>query len=417
MEFKNYKLGDLLLLKTQGVNTATDNVQYESNGIKIVQAKNIEPYKVTFDSKNFINEKTFARMKENHILKKGDILFTNIGSQLGNSAIYNYDEKAIITWNVMKLIPNEKLILGEYLCYNLNYFKNEIKSLNSSSTMPFVSGKELMNFNFNIPNVLNQRKTIQILKKINKKIDLNSKINDNLSNLIKEIYKCWFIDFKLSKNTQLVNTEIGRVPLNWPIISLGEMLKIERGLSYKGKYLADKGVPMINLGNIMPNGIFRFEKNKYYSGEYKEKVTIKPGEIVIANTDMTQNREVIGTPVIVPNTYNDNEIIFSHHIYGIKELKLPKMFVFYTLLTDRYRGIVKGAATGTTVLNLPKEIILDYKIALPNSELLESFEILANNVEKQKEILIKENLYLEKLRDTLLPKLMNGEIDLDKIEI
>ena len=84
-----YKLKDLIKLKTQGVNTTTDKVKYSNNGYKIVQAKNIEQYNITFDDKNFIDEITFNRMKENHILKKGDVLFTNIGSQLGNCAIYD----------------------------------------------------------------------------------------------------------------------------------------------------------------------------------------------------------------------------------------------------------------------------------------------------------------------------------------
>ena len=175
-----YKLQELIKLKTQGVNTTTDNVKYTDEGYKIVQAKNIEQYKVTFDEKNFIDEETFNRMKKNHILHKGDVLFTNIGSQLGNCAIYDLQEKAIITWNVMKLVPDDKKILKEYLCYLLNYNSKKIKQLNSSSTMPFVSGKELMNFEMEVPSIERQTKIIKILSNINKKIELNNKINDNL---------------------------------------------------------------------------------------------------------------------------------------------------------------------------------------------------------------------------------------------
>lgn len=175
-----YKLQELIKLKTQGVNTTTDNVKYTDVGYKIVQAKNIGQYKMTFDEKNFIDEQTFCRMKENHVLHKGDVLFTNIGSQLGNCAIYDSEEKAIITWNVMKLVPNDKIILKEYLCYLLNYNSRNIKKLNSSSTMPFVSGKELMNYEMEVPDLKKQIKIIKILFNINKKIDLNNQINDNL---------------------------------------------------------------------------------------------------------------------------------------------------------------------------------------------------------------------------------------------
>lgn len=223
-----------------------------------------------------------------------------------------------------------------------------------------------------------------------------------MHNLVKTIYKEWF------ENETIID--------NGSFDKLGNYIDIERGLSYKGKFLADDGTPMINLGNVMPDGVFRLEKNKYYTGDYKEKVTAKVGDIVIANTDMTQDRAVIGTPVIIPPIY-DNSIIFSHHIYGVKNLKLPKMYLFYSLLSDRYNNIVAGAATGTTVLALPKEVIQNYDILIPDKEQLNKFELLASTIQKRREQIILENIQLEKLRDTLLPKLMNGEIDLDKIEI
>lgn len=179
-----YKLKDLIKLKTQGVNTTTDKVKYSNNGYRIVQAKNIEPYNVTFDEKNFINEETYKRMKENHILHNGDVLFTNIGSQLGNCAIYESNEEAIITWNVMKLVPDDKIILKEYLCYLLNYNSYNIKQLNSSSTMPFVSGKDLMNYEMDVPDLRIQSKVIKLLNTINDKIKLNTHTNNNLFKLV-----------------------------------------------------------------------------------------------------------------------------------------------------------------------------------------------------------------------------------------
>ncbi len=203
---------------------------------------------------------------------------------------------------------------------------------------------------------------------------------------------------------------------DWKEDTLGNYLSIDRGLSYKGQFLSDNGVPMINLGNVMPNGVFRIEKNKYYSGDFKEKVTTKVGDIVLANTDMTQNREVIGTPVIVPPIY-DGKIIFSHHIYCLRDLKLPKMFIFYTLLTDDWNAAAGGNATGTTVLALPKNTIENYIITIPDNESLAIFDNIATSIQEKRELIMLENIKLEELRDTLLPKLMNGEIDLDNIEI
>lgn len=175
-----YKLIDLLDFKTQGVNTTTDHISYVEKGYKIVQAKNIAPYNITFDESNFVDEETFSRIKDNHKLYKGEVLYTNIGSQLGNSAIYEFDDEAIITWNVMKLIPNKDIIDNYYLCYLLNSNKSYIKALNTSSTMPFVSGKALMNVEFEVPDLQTQKKVIKVLKNIEDKIKLNNEINNNL---------------------------------------------------------------------------------------------------------------------------------------------------------------------------------------------------------------------------------------------
>ena len=196
-----YKLIDLLDFKTQGVNTTTDHISYVEKGYKIVQAKNIAPYNITFDESNFVDEETFSRIKDNHKLHKGEVLYTNIGSQLGNSAIYEFDDEAIITWNVMKLIPNKNIIDNYYLCYLLNSNKSYIKALNTSSTMPFVSGKALMNVEFEVPDLQTQKKVIKVLKNIEDKIKLNNEINNNLYEEAVALYKDKFKGIGQGKKT------------------------------------------------------------------------------------------------------------------------------------------------------------------------------------------------------------------------
>ncbi len=291
---------------------------------------------------------------------------------------------------------------NKYLYYLLINSINVIKRKSTGTVFDSINRKELEEIEVLDFDETQQNKIVNILFSIDQKIELNNQINDNLYKIIKIIYKEWF------ENGETINNGI--------LDKLGNYLEIERGLSYKGKFLAEEGTPMINLGNIMPNGVFRLEKNKFYTGDYKEKVTTNVGDIVIANTDMTQDRAVIGTPVIIPPIY-DGQVIFSHHIYGLKNLKLPKMYIFYSLLSNRYNNIVAGSVTGTTVLALPKEIIQNYEILIPNKEKLNKFEEIAETMQKRREQIILENIQLEKLRDTLLPKLINGEINLENIEI
>mgnify|MGYP000183344107 CR=1 FL=1 len=329
----------------------------------------------------------------------------------------NKDEIVVVARGVggtgdVKICKEDCFLTNLSIAFNVNedinplyvYYYYQIKNLrylDSGSAQSQITINDLKNVKIPIPSKIIQDKIVEVLNKLDQKIELNNKINNNLHELLKNQYHKMFVENK--KDT-------------WIDDKLGNYLSVDRGLSYKGKFLSETGIPMINLGNVMPNGVFRIEKNKYYSGDYKDKVTISVGDIVVANTDMTQNREVIGTPVIVPPIYDD-KIIFSHHIYGLRNLKLPKMYIFYTLLTDEWNALAGGSATGTTVLALPKETIENYVITVPDDESLKLFDNIAENIQSKRNQILLENIKLEQLRDTLLPKLMNGEIDLDNIEI
>lgn len=327
-------------------------------------------------------------------------IMTLVGGGIGNVSL-SIDEKSVIVQNTIGFKTKPEVLDSIYLYYWFLYKHDELIQFNRGSGQPSIRKTDIENMNIELKDINYQKKVSKILSKIDEKIELNNKINNNLHELVKNEYYERFIVNKRD---------------DWKEDTLGNYLSIDRGLSYKGQFLSDNGVPMINLGNVMPNGVFRIEKNKYYSGDFKKKVTTKVGDIVLANTDMTQNREVIGTPVIVPPIY-DGKIIFSHHIYCLRDLKLPKMFIFYTLLTDDWNAAAGGNATGTTVLALPKNTIENYTITIPDNESLAIFDNIATSIQEKRELIMLENIKLEELIDTLLPKLMNGEIDLDNIEI
>lgn len=406
------KLKDIAVIK-MGQSPKGDTYNNLNNGMPFLQGRK------NFGIKSpFIDTWTTNPLK---IAKKNSILMS-VRAPVGDINIAN--QEICIGRGLCSIEMKNKN--NKYLYYLLLNNIDNVLQKSTGTVFDSINKNDLENLEINVHTEKEQLKISKILYDIDLKIEVNNKINDNMSDISNEIYKRWFIDFEFpnkfgqpykSSGGKMIDSDIGKIPEDCKIERLGKFINIYRGLSYKGKFLSNQGVPMINLGNIMPNGVFRLEKNKYYIGDFKDKVTTKVGEIVIANTDMTQNREVLGTPVIIPPIYNDEKIIFSHHIYGINNLKLPKMFVFYTLLTDKYRGIVEGGATGTTVLSLPKEIIEEYKVAIPSEESIELFDKTINEMQKRKENVIKENIVLEKLRNILLPKLMNGEINLENIEI
>lgn len=173
---------------------------------------------------------------------------------------------------------------------------------------------------------------------------------------------------------------------------------------------------MVNLGNILPNSVFRPEKLKYYTGEFKPKVVVKPGDIVVANTDLTQAREVLGSAILIPDLGYPT-IICSHHISIVKNCKLSKHFIHGMLNSPSYRERVISFATGTTVLALPSETILNCEFSLPPNELIAEYDSIAESFYQKAELLRKEINQLTQLRDVLLPQLMSGQLDVSEVSL
>lgn len=382
-----YKLMDLLNFKTQGVNTTTDHISYVEKGYKIVQAKNIAPYNITFDESNFVDEETFSRIKDNHKLHKGEVLYTNIGSQLGNSAIYEFDDEAIITWNVMKLIPNKDIIDNYYLCYLLNSNKSYIKALNTSSTMPFVSGKALMNVEFEVPDLQTQKKVIKVLKNIEDKIKLNNEINNNLHELMKIMF-----------NNCIDNLE------EYEESVLSKIANYKNGLAMqKFRPIDESGLPVIKIK----------EMNSGITSETERCRSDIDSDVIIDNADIL----FAWSGTLCMSIWCEGRAGLNQHIFKVTSDKYPKWFYYFWTL-KYLDNFIEIAAGKTTTMGHIKRTELDKAIVkIPNEKIMEKMDKIFTPMFNEYVNNSIESKNLSELRDTLLPKLMNGEIDLDNIEI
>ena len=166
---------------------------------------------------------------------------------------------------------------------------------------------------------------------------------------------------------------------------------------------------MLNLEEYFTNSVFRPEKLKFYTGEYKSKHTVHPGDIIVANTDLTQAREVLGSAIRVPNLgYKD--VICTHHISIVRDSKISNNFIMGLLNASKYRSRVAGFATGTTVLALPNDAILNCEFLCPSETEIHEFDLIAGPMYKQMDVANSENDVLMITRNELTSKLISGEI-------
>ena len=260
-----------------------------------------------------------------------------------------------------------------------------------------------------------------------------------LESMARVLFKSWFVDFdpvraKMDRRWRpgeslpglpshlydlfpdcLVDSELGPIPEGWEVRALGECIDVERGLSYKGSGLSSSGVPMHNLNSIYEGGGYKDDGIKYYNGDYQPRHVVKPGEVIVANTEQGHDRLLIGFAAIVPKRFGEFGL-FSHHIYQVRpksSLGLTHEYICQLLNTQVMHDAVSGYATGTTVNMLPIDALRIPEIMVPPIQLVTTFSTIAEVARIRREQFIEESRSLAAQRDALLPKLVSGEMKAD----
>lgn len=352
--------------------------------------------------------------------KEGDILFGKLRPYFRKIILAPFS--GICSTDIW-VIRAKKNIDQKFLFYLMASprFIEAATRASEGTKMPRAKWEFLARLEYLLPNYIEQEKIGLTLNTLDKKIDINNNINYTLKRIVQTLFKSWFLDFEFSsKNNksyksgsgEMINSKIGKIPKDWKVVMLRDFIKLERGLSYKGSGLSQTGTPMINLGSISADNGLIYRGLKYYSGKYVNRNLVKAGDLVIANTDMTQNREVLGSVILVPFNLASDKILFTHHIYAVRnESLLSNNFIYCLLQSDRYRNRVAGFATGTTVLDLPQDAILDLEFAIPSSnQLLERFDALINKMLIKIENNVTENICIADIRDLLILELIFGKL-------
>ncbi len=206
------------------------------------------------------------------------------------------------------------------------------------------------------------------------------------------------------------------IPAGWHAANVGSCLQsIERGLSYSSEDIATPniGAPMLNLACFDKNANYRTGELKSYSGRISsEKDYILPGDMLVACTDLTRNADIIGRPIFAP--WEHEKYVFSMDLAKISvSSKISKEFLYHTLRTQAYHRYIKPFASGTNVLHLNIDGILNYPIIVPTHNILMDFTCFMQNIAERSGRLLNDLRHLQKTRDWLLPMLMNGQVSVD----
>ena len=294
----------------------------------------------------------------------------------------------------------------KFLTYDINH-------MDSGSAIPSTDRYEIYSIDVDLPSIDVQKKIAAILSALDEKIAINRAINDNLLEQIKTICTAWLSDYKPFD---------GVMPSDWVEKPLSDIAEFISGYSYKGTELNDSTIAMATIKNFERKGGFKLDGYKEIipSSKLKESQHAELFDTLVAHTDLTQNAEVIGNaePVMSKSGYDD--IIFSMDLVKVlpKKNGVSKFLIAAILQDKKFKAHCLGYVNGTTVLHLSKKALPEYKLFLPSDfSTLKPLDEVVTALYKQVSSNISENTYLEELRESLLPKLMSGELDVSNIDL
>ena len=397
-EWKTYRADEFCKTVTDGTH---DSPKPQPSGRYLITSKHLKSFEIDFSSANKITEEDYNKIIQRSKVEQYDILFSMIGT-IGNIhrvTIPNVDF-AVKNMGIFKMGGDTAKSLWMYYWLQSLEAKKYINSRITGSTQGYLTLKNLRDFPVCVPPLAEQKRIADILSAIDDKIELNRRINANLEQQAQALYKEWFIDAKKD---------------DWKEVPLSEVADFVGGYSYKGNELVESSMTaMATIKNFERKGGFKVDgfKDIVASNKLKAEHHANLFDILVAHTDLTQNADVIGNAEMLLTFDKYSDIIFSMDLVKVlPKQTFPYKYLLAALLKNpHFKKHCMGYVNGTTVLHMSKKALPEYVINLPSAEEIQSMDNAFKAYYLKMAEILQENNNLSTLRDTLLPKLMSGEI-------
>jgi len=370
-----------------------------------------------------VSESSIARVGEEHVLRlsqhrlrSGDIVYGRRGDIGRRALVTEREDGWLCGTGCLRISLGNSVLDPQFLFFYLGH-PNVIAWIANQAvgaTMPNLNTSILQSVPIRYPELEVQRRVASVLSDYDDLIENNTRRIGILEEMARRLYEEWFVHFRFPghETTRLVESEIGRVPKGWRVVTVGEIATVVRGRSYRGTDVVDEGgVPFVNLKCIDRGGGFRKHGVKQYAGPFKDTQTVRAGDIVIAVTDMTQERRIVAHCGRVPRLKGNRGVISMDLVKVVSKPIVPAEFLYAFFRWSGFSGEVRHHANGTNVLHLHPDHILRYKFALPTDGLIREFASAAAAPFELMDVLGNQIETLRLTRDQLLPKLISGEID------
>ena len=406
MEYK--KLGHIAKIQTGPFGSQLHQSDYKPTGIPCIMPCNIgSNLNIICDNIAYITEEDLNRL-DKHKTQEGDIVYSRRGDIEKCAYISSRESGWLCGTGCLKVSIDSTIALPKYVAYLLSTPESKAWLVGNAvgTTMLNLNTTVLSDFPICLPDLDTQQKVVEIIDSIADKIELNKRINDNLEQQLQALYNEWFVENPKS---------------DWHSVNLSEIATFVSGYSYKGNELVENSdTAMATIKNFERNGGFKIDGYKPIIPSPKLKVDQRAQlfDILVAHTDLTQNAEVIGNAEILLSKDIYKNLIFSMDLVKvIAKESFPFQFLLALLLKNpRFKSHCIGYVNGTTVLHMNKKALPDYETIIPNLEDAQNLNATAKAIFCQMSENLTEISNLTEMRDTLLPRLISGELKINDLD-
>lgn len=401
MEWKEVRLGNVCeiygRIGFRGY-TTNDLVDTPKEGAISLSPKNIINGELNLEQCTYIKWDKYYESPE-IMINPNEIVITKTGSSVGRTTFVRRVVHPM-TLNPQLVVLKNISENAEFLSYYIKsaLFQSVLKSILVGSAIPTLSQKNLANLMINVPKeVEDQRRIASILSSLDRKIELNNKINADLEEMAQAIFKNWFVDFEPFKDGKFVDSELGMIPEGWEVGSPYKYVKVVYGAPYKSAKFNDngEGLPLIRIRDLKDCN------PQFYTPEILPQTAyVNMGDIV-AGMDAE----------FVPHIWKGKTGLLNQRVCKLmpQQASISNLFVLFLMKPELQ--YVQWYKTGTTVSHLGKADIDKFVVVLPPLEVVEECSKLLDSILQRIKNNSAELRTTSLLRDTLLPRLMSGEIE------